>query len=193
MIDIVASATGLIALLPLILLITVIVMIPNNGKPFFTQRRAGKNENVFRILKFKTMNDRKDNSGNLLPPEQRITPIGRILRKTSLDELPQLLNVLAGDMSLVGPRPLPTDYLPLYNETQRKRHSVKPGITGWAQVNGRNTLTWNEKFQYDVLYADNISFSFDVRIMMLTVKKVLLGEGVNYGKQTTIGRFNGKN
>jgi lipopolysaccharide/colanic/teichoic acid biosynthesis glycosyltransferase len=169
------------------------LLIINSGKVFFIQERAGKDGNIFDILKFRTMNGRRDSAGNLLPASQRTTTAGRLLRKTSLDEIPQLLNVIAGDMSLVGPRPLLPDYLPLYSETQQRRHSVKPGITGWAQVNGRNALTWKEKFMLDVWYADNLSFAVDIKILMLTVKKVFLTEGVNYGEQPTQGRFDGNN
>lgn len=147
-------------------------MIANNGKPFFFQKRPGKNGEIFTIIKFKTMNDKKDRDGELLPAAQRVTKIGEFVRNTSLDELLQLVNVLIGDMSIVGPRPLLIDYLPLYNKEQARRHLVKPGITGWAQVNGRNALSFEEKFKYDVWYVDHLSFGTDLKILIKTVQKV---------------------
>src|SRR5690606_31873546 len=148
--------------------------VANNGRPFFLQPRPGKGGEVFKIIKFKTMNDKKDADGNLLSDAERLTPIGAFIRKTSLDEIPQLINVLKGDMSLIGPRPLLVQYLPLYNEFQKRRHEVRPGMTGWAQVNGRNTISWDKKFEYDVWYVDHLSFLLDMKILLLTIKKVFV-------------------
>ena len=164
-IDFTAALIGFTVLFPLFLLIALFLTIANDGKPFFFQRRPGKNGKVFSIIKFKTMNDRKDDSGKLLPDEVRLTAVGKFVRKTSLDEIPQLLNVLKGDMSLIGPRPLLLQYLPLYNAEQKKRHDVRPGITGWAQVNGRNAISWEQKFAYDVWYVHNCSFVLDLKIL----------------------------
>lgn len=187
---------GLMALLllsPVLVLITIFLFLANRGKPFFKQARPGKNEKIFKVIKFKTMNDKRDSEGNFLPDEQRLTSIGKIIRKASLDELPQLLNVLKGDMSLVGPRPLLIEYLPLYNQTQKRRHEVKPGITGWAQVNGRNTISWEQKFEYDVWYVDNISFSLDIKIIFMTIMKVFKSEGISQQGQATMEFFKGSN
>ena len=163
--------------------IFVIIMIwlffVNKGKPFFLQKRPGKGERIFQVIKFKTMTDEKDENGKLLPDALRMTNIGRFVRKTSLDEIPQLLNVIKGDMSLIGPRPLLVSYLPLYNETQKRRHEIRPGITGWAQVNGRNAISWEQKFIYDVWYVDNYSFLLDIKIIFLTIFKVFRREGIN--------------
>src|SRR5690606_16659658 len=164
----------------------------NNGQPFFVQPRPGKNEKLFKIVKFKTMNDRKDANGKLLPDADRLTPIGKWVRKTSLDEIPQLINVLKGDMSLVGPRPLLPEYLPLYNDRQRRRHEVHPGITGWAQVNGRNAISWTRKFELDVYYVDHVSFALDMKILWLTVMKVVRREGLNQSGQSPMERFDGR-
>jgi lipopolysaccharide/colanic/teichoic acid biosynthesis glycosyltransferase len=188
-IDFSAAAVGLLLLSPLFVIIAILLIFSNKGKIFFIQPRPGRNERIFQIIKFRTMNDRKDAQGNLLPDSQRITLTGKFLRKTSLDEIPQLINVLRGEMSIVGPRPLLVEYLPYYDETQKLRHSVLPGITGWAQVNGRNALTWQQKFAYDVEYVKKLSFSLDIKILYLTIKKVLHQDGVNYGEQPTIGRF----
>jgi len=177
--DFFIALTGFLVFLPIFILITVLLYFANQGKPFFIQYRPGRNEKIFRIVKFKTMNDLKDTNGNLLPDSQRLTVVGSLVRKTSLDEVPQLLNVIVGNMSLIGPRPLLPEYLPLYNEKQQRRHEVRPGITGWAQVNGRNTITWKEKFELDVWYVDNISFITDIKILMLTVVKVFKSEGVS--------------
>ena len=177
--DFLLSVIGLILLLPIVIVLVLILLYSNKGKPFFSQPRPGKNEKIFRIIKFKTMTDEKDAVGNLLPDIERMTKIGNFFRKTSLDEIPQLLNVIKGDMSLIGPRPLIVSYLPLYNKEQAKRHKVKPGITGWAQVNGRNTITWKEKFNYDLYYVINLSFLLDMKILFLTIKKVLFRDGVN--------------
>lgn len=180
-----------IILLPIFIITCIFLYITNSGKPFFIQKRPGKNEKIFKLLKFKTMNDKTDESGNLLPDEKRLTRIGKFIRKTSLDEIPQLLNVIKGDMSLIGPRPLLPEYLILYNEKQRRRHDVKPGITGWAQVNGRNAISWDQKFDLDVWYVDNISFILDIRIMVLTIKKVFKSEGISSGSSATMEKFKG--
>lgn len=191
LLDFTISLIGFIIIFPLFILVTIFLAIVNKGNPFFSQQRPGKNEKIFKVIKFKTMNDKKDSSGNLLSDTERLTPIGRIVRKTSLDELPQLLNVIKGDMSLIGPRPLLVEYLPLYSEEQRRRHSIRPGITGWAQVNGRNAISWQEKFNLDVWYVDNISFKIDVRIILLTVLKVFKSEGINSSTSTTMEKFEG--
>jgi undecaprenyl phosphate N,N'-diacetylbacillosamine 1-phosphate transferase len=192
-IDFTASLIGFIVVLPLFILIVLFLTIANDGKPFFFQKRPGKNGKVFRIVKFKTMNDKKDKDGKLLSDEVRLTAVGKFVRKTSLDEIPQLLNVIIGDMSLIGPRPLLTDYLHLYNDFQNRRHEVKPGITGWAQVNGRNAISWDKKFEYDVWYVDNISFLLDCKIILKTVRKVIQSEGINAQDGNTIEPFNGYN
>ena len=176
---------------PLFLLVCLGLFWAQNGKVFFTQKRPGKNEQIFSILKFKTMTDQKDQQGNLLPDAERLTHIGKFVRKTSLDELPQLINVLKGEMSMVGPRPLLPEYLSLYNEEQKRRHVVKPGITGWAQVNGRNAISWEDKFQFDVWYVENQSFGLDLKILFLTVKKVFRSEGINTAGQATTEPFKG--
>ncbi len=168
-----------------------LLLIANNGKPFFLQQRPGKNEKIFTVIKFKTMNDKKDENGNLLPDEERLTTIGKFIRKTSLDEIPQLLNVIKGDMSLVGPRPLLVEYLPLYNEFEKRRHEVKPGITGWAQVNGRNAISWQQKFEYDVWYVDHLSFGLDMKILFMTFVKVFKSEGINAAGSATMEKFKG--
>lgn len=190
--DFVAALTGLVLTFPILLIIFIFLFLANQGKPFFLQKRPGKNSNIFTIIKFKTMNDKKDAAGNLLPDAERLTLVGKIVRKTSLDELPQLLNVLKGDMSLVGPRPLLPDYLHLYNDFQKRRHEVKPGITGWAQVNGRNAISWNQKFEYDVWYVDHLSFLVDLKIIFKTVEKIFKSEGINAANAATIEPFNGK-
>ena len=180
-----------IVLLPVFLVVMAVLAFANDGKPFFFQRRPGKDGKIFEIIKFKTMNDRKDARGNLLPDAERLTAAGSFVRKTSLDEIPQLLNVLKGDMSLIGPRPLLPSYLPLYNDFQRRRNEVKPGITGWAQVNGRNTISWEQKFDYDVWYVDHISFWLDMKILLLTVKKVFIREGITQDGHATSEEFKG--
>lgn len=181
----------MIALSPIFLLLIVLLYLFNKKNVFFFQERPGKNERVFRIIKFKTMTDQKDEFGNLLPDELRLTKMGKFVRKTSLDELPQLINVLKGDMSFIGPRPLLVSYLPLYNDEQKKRHLIKPGITGWAQVNGRNALTWQQKFIYDVYYVKHLSFALDLKIFLLTIKKVAKSEGINSDGQATTESFKG--
>lgn len=181
----------LVVLSPVIVLTALLLFIANDGKPFFFQQRPGKHGRIFRIVKFKTMNDKKDAQGNLLPDADRLTLIGKIVRKSSLDELPQLINVLKGDMSLVGPRPLLVEYLPLYNAQQARRHDVKPGITGWAQVNGRNSISWEDKFRHDVYYVDHVSLALDIRILFMTVAKVFRAKGVNQTDITTMEKFKG--
>ena len=189
--DFFAALIGLLLLSPIFLLATIGLFFANNGKPFFFQTRPGKNEKLFQIIKFKTMNDKKDAAGNLLSDAERLTPIGSFVRKTSLDEIPQLLNVLKGDMSLIGPRPLLIQYLPLYNSIQKKRHDIRPGITGWAQVNGRNAISWEQKFEYDVWYVENCTFALDVKILFLTVKKVFKSEGISQEGEVTMEVFKG--
>ena len=179
LLDCVVSLLGMVVLSPVFLVILISLFISNNGKVFFVQNRPGKNEKIFKIIKFRTMNNKKDAQGNLLPDAERLTYLGKIVRKTSLDEIPQLINVLKGDMSLIGPRPLLPEYLSLYNERQKKRHTVKPGITGWAQINGRNAVEWNKKFEFDVWYIENLSFILDLQILFLTLKKVVKLEGIN--------------
>lgn len=189
--DFLAALFGLILLSPIFLVVMIGLYFANQGKPFFFQPRPGKGERIFKIIKFKTMNDKKDQSGNLLSDAERLTKIGSFVRKTSLDEIPQLINVLKGDMSLVGPRPLLIQYLPLYNETQKRRHQVRPGITGWAQVNGRNAISWQQKFEYDVWYVDHISLRLDIKILFLTIKKVFVREGISQDGQATAEVFKG--
>ncbi|PJX28510.1 lipid carrier--UDP-N-acetylgalactosaminyltransferase [Psychroflexus sp. S27] len=191
--DFLAALTGLLLLSPIFLVVTIALYFANNGKPFFFQKRPGKNERIFSIIKFKSMNDKKDEHGNLLPDVKRLTAVGKFVRKTSLDEIPQLINVLKGDMSLIGPRPLRTYYLPLYNDVQKKRHNVKPGITGWAQVNGRNAISWTHKFKYDVWYVENLSFMLDLKIFFLTIKKVFVREGISKEGEVTTVPFDGNN
>lgn len=191
--DFLAAFFGLLVLSPLFLVVTVALFFANRGKPFFFQARPGKNEKIFKIVKFKSMNDKKDPQGNLLPDAERLTPVGSFVRKTSLDEIPQLINVLKGDMSLIGPRPLLVQYLPLYDDFQKRRHEVRPGITGWAQVNGRNALSWEDKFERDVWYVDHLSFGLDIKILFLTVKKVFVREGISQDGQATMEAFKGNN
>ncbi|HLF51190.1 sugar transferase [Flavobacterium sp.] len=190
-IDFIGALTGLLLLSPLFLIVTVGLYFANQGKPFFFQNRPGKNGNLFKIIKFKTMNDKKDTNGNLLSDAIRLTKIGSFVRKTSLDELPQLLNVIKGDMSLIGPRPLLPQYLPLYNAFQNRRHEVKPGITGWAQVNGRNAISWNQKFAYDVWYVDHMSFGLDIKIIFKTLLKVVKSDGISSTESVTMEVFKG--
>jgi len=178
---------------PVICLTVLFLYVVNKGKVFFTQQRPGQGARLFKVIKFKTMDDRVDGNGKLLPDKERLTPVGKFIRTTSLDELPQLFNVLKGDMSLIGPRPLLPKYLPLYNQQQRRRHFVRPGITGWAQVNGRNTISWARKFEYDVWYVDNLSFLLDLKIIWLTLFRVFKREGINAAGSATIAPFNGNN
>ena len=191
--DVVVAFSALIILLPLILIIILILIFKGQKKVFFTQLRVGKNERVFKVLKFKTMSDSTDKFGNLLSDSERLTPFGIFLRKSSLDELPQLINVLKGDMSIIGPRPLLIDYIPLYSEEQKKRHLLKPGITGWAQVNGRNAISWKQKFDLDVWYVNNLSFKNDFKILIKTVSKVFKGADISQEGHATTQVFNGKN
>ena len=192
-IDFTGAFLGLIILSPVLLIVMIFLWFANDGKPFFIQPRPGLKGKVFNIVKFRTMNESRDAAGNLLPDDKRLTRVGSFVRKTSLDEIPQLINVLTGDMSIVGPRPLLTHYLHLYNDFQNRRHEVRPGITGWAQVNGRNAISWDKKFEYDVWYVDNISFLIDVRIIFMTVLKVIKSDGINAGGTITMEPFEGQN
>ena len=189
--DFIIALAGFIILSPVFIIVVLLLFIANNGKVFFLQPRPGLHEKIFKVIKFKTMNDKKDSDGNLLADSKRLTGVGKFIRKTSLDEIPQLLNVIKGDMSLIGPRPLLVDYLSLYSDVQKKRHNVKPGITGWAQVNGRNAISWSQKFEYDVWYIDHLSFALDVRIFFLTIKKIFKPEGINSATAATMERFTG--
>jgi undecaprenyl phosphate N,N'-diacetylbacillosamine 1-phosphate transferase len=182
---------ALIIASPVFLIVALLLALFQNGKVFFTQKRPGRNEEIFLLIKFKTMRDDVDAHGNLLADKDRLTPVGKFVRKTSLDELPQLLNILRGDMSFVGPRPLLIEYLPLYDTTQKKRHDVTPGISGWAQVNGRNAISWREKFSFDVWYVNNQSFWLDLKIIFLTIAKVFKAEGINASGSATIEKFKG--
>jgi undecaprenyl phosphate N,N'-diacetylbacillosamine 1-phosphate transferase len=194
LLDFLLALIGLILISPLFLVLWVWLTVTNKrAGAFFIQERPGKDEKIFKLYKFKSMTDQKNANGNLLPDAERLTRVGKFIRKTSLDELPQLWNVLKGDMSLIGPRPLRTYYLPLYNETQKRRHEVRPGITGWAQVNGRNAISWKEKFDHDVYYVDNISFRFDLRVLFLTIKKVFYRDGIAKQGFETTEPFNGSN
>lgn len=193
-IDFIIALIVFLVFSPLFLLLIVFLAVANQGAGvFFFQDRPGINNRIFKVIKFKTMNDKRDAQGVLLPDVERITKVGNFVRSASLDELPQLLNVIIGDMSLVGPRPLLVKYLPLYNEFQIRRHQVRPGITGWAQVNGRNAISWSEKFALDVYYVDNLSFLLDLKIVLLTVKKVFIRSGINAGDNTTMETFRGNN
>ena len=190
--DLAASLIALILLSPILVLLIICLHFANKGAGvFFTQPRPGKNEKIFNVIKFKTMTDEKDSEGNLLPDALRITTIGKLVRSTSLDEFPQLINVLKGDMSLIGPRPLLVQYLPLYSERQARRHEVRPGITGWAQINGRNTIGWQQKFEYDVWYVEHISCLLDLKILSLTIKKVFMREGISSQTSETMEAFMG--
>ena len=182
---------GLLLCSPILIFVIILLYLNNNGKVFFFQNRPGLKGRLFRLYKFKTMDDRKDKEGNLLPDHERLHNVGRWVRKLSIDELPQLVNVLKGDMSLIGPRPLLVEYLPLYDDEQKRRHEVKPGITGWAQVNGRNTISWEEKFSYDVYYVDHQSFLLDLKIFFLTLLRVLGMRNINAGKEVTMEKFTG--
>lgn len=188
--DFIISLLALTALSPLLLVLTLVGAVKMRGNPFFVQERPGRNGRVFRLIKLRSMTNEKKN-GELLPDEERLTGYGRFLRRTSLDELPELWNILVGHMSIVGPRPLLVKYLPLYNEHQARRHEVRPGLTGWAQVNGRNSITWEQKFDYDVWYVDHVSFALDVRIVMMTVRSVLKREGISGENNATMAEFEG--
>jgi undecaprenyl phosphate N,N'-diacetylbacillosamine 1-phosphate transferase len=189
--DFVVSLITFILLLPIFIIVSMLLCISNKGKIFFLQQRPGKGEKIFSIIKFRTMNDRRDEDGNLLPDAERLTAVGKFIRKTSLDEIPQLLNVIKGDMSLVGPRPLLVQYLQLYTQTQRKRHKLRPGITGLAQVNGRNAIKWEDKFEMDVFYIDNVNLKLDLNILIKTIVKVFKSEGINNGRHATMPFFEG--
>lgn len=192
--DFLFALVALLVLWPVLLLITVGLHVANKGAgAFFFQERPGRYGKLFRVIKFKTMTDERDAQGNLLPDAERLTRIGKIVRSLSIDELPQLVNVLKGDMALIGPRPLLPQYLPLYSKEQARRHDVRPGITGWAQVHGRNAISWTKKFELDVWYVDHCSFLLDVKIFFLTIKKVLVREGISQEGQATMEYFNGKN
>jgi lipopolysaccharide/colanic/teichoic acid biosynthesis glycosyltransferase len=191
--DLIISLTGIITFSPIIIFLSVGLFIANKGNPFYFQKRPGKNEKLFSIIKFKTMNNEKNWDGTLKSDADRLTYLGRIVRKTSLDEIPQLINVLIGDMSIIGPRPLLPEYLPLYNNKQKKRHNIRPGITGWAQVNGRNAISWEKKFELDVWYVKNQCLLLDLKIVLLTIKKVMISEGISQKGQTTSEPFTGFN
>lgn len=186
--------TALLIIWPILLIITVWLHFANKGAgAFFTQNRPGKDGRIFKVIKFKTMTDEKDADGNLLPDADRLTKVGKFVRSTSIDELPQLINVLKGDMALIGPRPLLPQYLPLYSPEQARRHEVRPGITGWAQCNGRNAISWAKKFELDVWYVDNCSLRLDIKIIFLTIKKVIVRDGISQEGQATMEAFNGHN
>lgn len=193
LLDLLVAFFGLLIFLPVILALIIILVISFGGNPFFVQPRPGKHGNIFKLIKFKSMTDKKDENGVLLDHHLRVTKTGNMIRKLSLDELPQLINVLKGDMSLIGPRPLLVQYLPLYSDHQKQRHNVRPGISGWAQVNGRNSISWEKKFDLDVWYVNNISFKTDFKIFILTLKKVILKEGVNMSESLNMTTFNGHN
>lgn len=191
MLDFTLSLGAIIVLSPILLVLTIVGAVAMGGNPFFTQERPGKNEKIFKLVKFRTMNNKKDKKGNLLPDEKRLTSYGKWLRSTSLDEIPELFNILNGDMSIVGPRPLLVRYLPRYNKEQHRRHKVRPGLTGLAQVNGRNALSWEDKFRYDVKYVDSITFLGDVNIIIETAKIVLHRSGISSGTSVTMEEFMG--
>lgn len=194
LIDFILVLCVLLVIWPILLIITVWLHFANKGAgAFFTQDRPGKDGKIFKVIKYKTMTDERDAEGNLLPDADRLTKVGRFVRSTSIDELPQLINVLKGDMALIGPRPLLPQYLPLYSPEQARRHEVRPGITGWAQINGRNAISWTKKFEYDVWYVDHCSFWLDLKIVCLTIKKVFIREGISQEGQATMEFFNGKN
>lgn len=188
------ALVALICLSPLLIVVTIWLHFANKGAgAFFFQERPGKDAKIFKIIKFKTMTDERDSSGKLLPDAQRLTKVGRFVRSTSIDELPQLINVLIGDMALIGPRPLLVEYLPLYSPQQARRHDVRPGITGWAQCHGRNALSWQEKFKLDVWYVDHCSFLTDMKVIATTIRKVIVREGISQEGQVTMEKFNGNN
>ena len=192
--DIILSGCALLLLSPIILILWIWLTIANNGAgALFFQERPGKDGKIFKVVKFKTMTDERDLNGNLLPDEDRLTKVGKFVRSTSLDELPQLWNILIGDMSFIGPRPLLPEYLPLYSPEQARRHNVRPGLSGWAQVNGRNSISWKQRFEYDVWYVDNISFKLDLKIFFLSIKKTFVREGINSATSATMEYFNGNN
>ena len=189
--DIISSLLALIILFVPMLVLVIVGAFVMKGNPFFTQQRPGKNEKIFKLIKFRTMTNEKDENGNLLPDEDRLTKYGLFLRNTSLDELPELINILKGDMSVIGPRPLLVQYIPLYNEHQHRRHEVRPGLSGWAQVNGRNTVTWEDKFDMDVYYVDNYNLLLDIKILFMTVLNVLKRDGISSETSATMEAFTG--
>jgi len=193
LLDVIVSLMGLLILSPFLLFISIVIIILNKNNPFFLQDRGGFKGSVFKIIKFKTMNNNKDKQGELLSDKERTTKFGKLLRKHSIDELPQLINVLKGDMSLIGPRPFHKEYLELYSSHQMKRHNVKPGITGWAQINGRNSISWSEKFELDIYYVEKQSFKLDLYILIKTIKKVVFPSNINHSDETTASMFNGNN
>lgn len=194
LIDFIIVFCALMLIWPILLLISIWLHFANKeAGVFFTQERPGKSGKIFKVIKFKTMTDKRDTNGNLLPDEKRLTKIGKLIRSTSIDELPQLINVLKGDMALIGPRPLLPQYLPLYSKEQARRHEVRPGITGWAQVNGRNAISWTKKFELDVWYVDHCSFLLDLKIIFLTIKKVFVREGISSDTSVTMEAFTGNN
>lgn len=191
LVDLVLSLLAFMVFSPIFLIVLLLLFVANHGAPFFIQPRPGKNGKVFNVIKFRTMNNKRDASGKLLPDAQRLTPVGRFIRSTSLDEIPQLLNVIKGDMSLIGPRPLLVRYLDRYTAEQARRHEVRPGITGWAQVNGRNAISWEKRFELDVYYVDHLSFALDLKILWLTLQKVIKREGISSGSSATMEEFKG--
>ncbi len=191
--DFTLSLCAVILLSPLLLVLILLGAVFMRGNPFFVQKRPGKNEKIFKLIKFRTMDNRKDKDGKLLPDEVRLNGYGKFLRSTSLDELPELFNIIKGDMAIVGPRPLLVQYLPLYNDKQKRRHEVLPGLTGWAQVNGRNSISWTERFELDIEYVDNIAFKKDIQIIIMTVKSVFLQKGISSETSATMEDFNGMN
>jgi len=192
LLDFTLSLIGLVVISPLLVVVWVLLLVANGGAgAFFVQTRPGKGGRLFRVIKFKTMNEKRDSEGNLLPAVNRITPVGKFMRSLSLDELPQLFNVLKGDMSLIGPRPLRVEYLPLYSARQAKRHDVRPGVSGWAQVNGRNAISWEEKFELDVWYVENLSFWLDIKILFITIWNVISRKGINQDDNSTMQPFKG--
>ena len=191
LIDFILSACAIIVLGVPLLIVALLIKVKLGSPVLFKQRRPGKNGEIFEIYKFRTMTDERDTNGNLLPDNERLTDFGKLIRSTSIDELPEILNIVKGDMAIIGPRPLLEEYLPLYNEEQAHRHDVRPGLTGWAQINGRNTISWEDKFKYDVEYVRNISFMFDLKIFFLTIKKVFVREGINASAEVTMDKFRG--
>lgn len=192
--DFIIALLALILVSPILIVVTIWLHFANKGAgAFFTQERPGKDAKIFKVVKFKTMTDERDENGNLLPDEKRLTRVGRFVRSTSIDELPQFFNVLKGDMSLLGPRPLLVKYLPLYSPEQMRRHEVRPGISGWAQCHGRNAMTWKQKFEYDVWYVDHLTFKVDLQIVMMTIKSVLMREGISQEGSATMEEFDGSN
>ncbi len=189
--DVVFSVLSLIVLSPVLLVLTVMGAISMKGNPFFVQERPGKDEKIFKLIKFRSMTCEKDENGELLPDDKRLKPYGKILRSLSLDELPEVINILKGDMSFVGPRPLLVKYLPLYNERQKRRHKVRPGLSGLAQINGRNAISWEEKFEFDITYIENITFFGDMKFIFLTILKVFRRAGINQGERLTMSEFEG--